>query len=157
MQHLYGHGGNLGTNVLTMPLHLAHLDSSRAIMPPHAGFVVTLTLLYVSMGATASVKLLNDSEAHSNKHRDITLRQGLAWVLLIVFLVSVVRSFRVLFSCVSLALSSCVFAFSGSLLSQLTMDCLSASASTASNIDDDSEHNQYVESFVRAAFPTTCE
>ena len=60
MQHVYGHSGNLGTNALTTPLPLAHLGSSRAMMPPHARFVVTLTLLYVSMSATASVKHLND-------------------------------------------------------------------------------------------------
>ena len=48
--------------------------------------------------------------------------------------------FCVLMSCVSLALSSFVFAFSGSLLSQQVMDRLSSSTSNASNVDDYFEH-----------------
>ena len=53
------------------------------------------------------------------------------------------RSLRVFLSCVSLALSLFVFAFSGSLLSRQVMDRLSSSASTASSIDDYSEQNMW--------------
>ena len=48
------------TNVLIMPLHLAHLDSSLAIMSPRVGLVTNLTPLYVLMAVTTSAKLLND-------------------------------------------------------------------------------------------------
>ena len=53
------------------------------------------------------------------------------------------RSLRVLLSWVSLALSLLFFLFSGSLLSQQVMVTISSSASTASNIDDYSEHNMW--------------
>ena len=48
------------TNALIMLLPLAFLGSSLATMSPSVGFDTTLTPLNVSMGATASVKLLND-------------------------------------------------------------------------------------------------
>ena len=46
MQHVRGHGV---TNVLNIPLHLAHSDSLLATTLPHAGFILTLTLLCVLM------------------------------------------------------------------------------------------------------------
>ena len=110
-------------------------------MSPHAGFVTTLTPLYVSMGATVSVRPFNVCSTFEQAPRYYT-RTGFSigsshrcsWCP--------VRSLRVLLSCVSLALSSFVL-LSGSLLSQQAMDRLSSSASTASSIDDYSEHNMW--------------
>ena len=82
------------------------------------------------------------TSAHSNKHCDITPGQGLALAILIVFLV-----FFALLTCVLVMRLTCsqsfVFAFSGSLLSHQVMDRLSSSASTATSIDDYSEHNMW--------------
>ena len=61
-----------GTNALTTLLPLAQLGSSRAIISAQAGFIVTMTLLYVSMGATASVKLLNDCSTFEQTPRHYT-------------------------------------------------------------------------------------
>ena len=48
------------TNVLIMLLHLAHSDSSLATTLPHAGFIITLTLLCVLMAVTTSARSWND-------------------------------------------------------------------------------------------------
>ena len=47
-------------NVLTMPLHVGHLDLPLAITLPPAGFVITLTLPCVLMAVTTSVRFWND-------------------------------------------------------------------------------------------------
>ena len=124
-----------------MLLPLAHLGSSQAMMSPHAGFVVTLKPLYVSMGATTSVRLLNDCNTFEQTLRHHT-RTGFSIGLHIVFLV-----FSALLTCALFLCFTCsqpfVFAFSGSLLSTQAMDRLSSSASTASSIDDYSEHNMW--------------
>ena len=131
MHHVYGHSGNLGNECADHAAELAHLGSSLATMLPRVGLDTTLTLLNVSMGATASVKLWNAT--HSNTHCGIT--QGLTLALLIVFFV-----LSALLSCAIFMRLTCsqpfVFAFSGSLLSQQVMDRLPSSASTASSIDD---------------------
>ena len=57
------------TNVLTMPLHLAHLDSSLTTTLPHAGFIITLTLLCVLMAVTTSARSWNDCSTFEQMQR----------------------------------------------------------------------------------------
>ena len=47
-------------NVLIMPLHLARLGSSLTTTLPHDRFIITLTLLCVSMTVTTLVRSWND-------------------------------------------------------------------------------------------------
>ena len=57
------------TNVLTMPLHLAHSDSPLATTLPRAGFIITLTLLCVLMAVTTSARSWNDCSTFEQMQR----------------------------------------------------------------------------------------
>ena len=72
MQHVYGHNGNLGNNVLTMPLHLVHLGSSQATTLPLVGFTLTLMLLRVLMAVTALMRSWNDHSTFEQLPRRLT-------------------------------------------------------------------------------------
>ena len=63
----------LVTNVLIMPLHLAHLGSSLATSLPHDGFIITLTLL--SMTVTTSVRAWNDSSTFGQMQHHFLKRE----------------------------------------------------------------------------------
>ena len=69
MQHVYGHGGNLGCDVLTMPLHLGHSDLHLATMLPPAGFIITLMHPCVLMAVTTSPRSWNDCNAFEQMQR----------------------------------------------------------------------------------------
>ena len=121
------------------PWHI--LGSSRAMRPPHAGFVVTLTLLFVSMVATASVKLLNDCSTFEQTPRQYTktgFSIGIFHRVSCVLCAPFVSSRHV-----SHLPSAFCFAFSGWMLSQRVMDRFSSSSSTATSIDDYSEHSMW--------------
>ena len=129
------------TNALIMLLPLALLGSSLATMSPRVGLDTTLTLPNVSMSATASVKFLNDFSTFEQTLRHHT-RTGF----------STGTSHRVpcvlcapcVCSChVSHLLSAFCFCFLWIIAFQQEMDRLSSSASTASSIDDFSEHNMW--------------
>ena len=140
------------TNAPITLLPVVLLGSSLATTSPRVGFVTTLTLLNVSMGTTASVKLFNDFNAFVQTLRlynrtefsigtfhPVPCVQGPPYVC----------SLQVLH-----LLSASFFCFLLSLLSQQVMDRLSSSASTASNIDDYGVH-KYVESSVGIALRWT--
>ena len=122
------------TNAPIMLLPLALWVSSPDTMSPRVGVVTTLTPLYVSMGATASARLLNDYS---------TIEQMLRRYIGTEF--SIGTSHRVLcarcaphviYRFVDFFCGSQVSAFSELLLCQQVMDWLSSSASSASSIDD---------------------
>ena len=71
-QHVYGHGGNWVTNALTMLLPLAHFGSSLATTWPRAGFVTTLTHLYVLMAVTTSVRSWTGYNTFEQMQRRLT-------------------------------------------------------------------------------------
>ena len=60
------------TNALTMPLHLAHLDSSLKKTIADAGLVITLTLLSVLMAVITSARFQNDCNTFEQMQRRFT-------------------------------------------------------------------------------------
>ena len=87
MKHVHGHIGNLVMNVPIMPLHLVHLPSFPVTTLPHAGFVITLTLLPVVNVVSASTRFGKDCIALELKQRRC-LRMGVNAVFIIGFFVS---------------------------------------------------------------------
>ena len=114
------------TNVLTMPLHLAHSDSPLVITLPHAGFKITLTLPCVLMAVTTSVRSWNDCSTFEQMQRRFS-KIGVSVVFTIGFIVFLVHltciSGRFVYSCSQPFLFEFLFP-------RTVMDSLSSSAST---------------------------
>ena len=123
-----------------MLLPLALLGSSLATMSPRVGFDTTLTPPNVSMSATASVKLLND---FSTFEQTLLHHTRTGFSIGSSHRVPCVQCAPYVCSCHLSHLLSAFCFFSGSLLSQQVVDRLSSSASTASRVDDYSEHNMW--------------
>ena len=119
MQHVYGHSGNLGNECAD-----------------HAAALGTFGLISSHSVASRWIPHNFDSSECFDG------RQSISETLDIAFFV-----FSALLTCALVLCLTCsqpfVFAFSGSLLFQQVMDRLSSSASTASSIDDYSEHNMW--------------
>ena len=141
MQHVYGLGGILEMNVLTMPLHLGHSDLLLATMLPPAGFIITLTLPCVLMAVTTSPRSWNDCNALELMQRHyLKIEVCVVFTIgFIVFLVHLTRIFYVIFD-PALSLLFCAWVLCS--LEQ-AMESLSSSVSTVPSFEDDFAHNMW--------------
>ena len=104
-------------NVLTMPLHLGYSDLPPATMLPPAGFIITLTLLYVLMVVTISARSWNVCSTLEQMQRHHT-KIGVSVVFTIGFIVFLVHLTRIFVSLVILL--SAFFLRMGTLFSRTT-------------------------------------
>ena len=137
VQQVYGRRGTWVTNVLSMLLHTARLGSSLATTLPHDGFIITLTLICVSMNVATLVMFWSDYKPF-----------GQMQFPFLMILVSVrffssgppcVCAFLVTLSFGSSRFRS--FLFCVFLLLSRVMDPLSSSTSTVPSIDANFEHD----------------
>ena len=69
MQHVYGHGGNLGNECADHAAALGTFGLTSSHKLPHAGFIITLTLLCVLMAVTTSARSWNDCSTFEQMQR----------------------------------------------------------------------------------------
>ena len=137
MQHVYGHGGNLVMNVLTMPLHWAHFGLHPTTTSSLVGIIIPLMLLRVFMVVTTFMRFWNGYNAF-----------GWRLCLFPMFEASIICFHRVLRVCYAFHAHYIVLCFValsffpfGCFCFEQAMDRHSSSASTVPSLDGDFEHN----------------